>query len=237
MVQETGDPQSQTHFRLAKCGSRQVIQTRPDHSNRMVSPSRGLPVNMQHVEPTSNRSICQKAQQQVAFVCVTDTGPPSLGSRCTQPAMGGSGCICLPAAAILGKEAAGLPMQDNHSNCPRMAQHALVLGSSGHVKLGPSGPAQSAQPAKTALQSDSSQESSKPKSAYMTSRVSAIKEQVFSEAVSAQIEAPQRGSTRSVYEAKGTIFTKWCFSNQVDFRAPPLKSIADFLLYVFQDWK
>ena len=44
-----------------------------------------------------------------------------------------------------------------------------------------------------------------------------------------------RRSTRSVYEAKWTIFTKWCVSNQVDFRAPPLKSVADFLMYLFQD--
>ena len=28
-----------------------------------------------------------------------------------------------------------------------------------------------------------------------------------------------------------------CHSNQVDFRAPPLKSITDFLLYMFQDTK
>ena len=55
--------------------------------------------------------------------------------------------------------------------------------------------------------------------------------------MAARIEAPQRGSTRSVYEAKWTIFTKWCLSNQVDFRAPPLKAIADFLLHLFQDKK
>ena len=35
-----------------------------------------------------------------------------------------------------------------------------------------------------------------------------MKEQDFTEAVAAQIEAPQRGSTRSVYEAKWTIFYK-----------------------------
>ena len=71
----------------------------------------------------------------------------------------------------------------------------------------------------------------------MVPRASAIKEQGFSEAVAAQIEAPQKGSTRSVYEAKWTIFPKWCLSNQVDFRTPPVKSIADFLLYQFQDRK
>ena len=91
------------------------------------------------------------------------------------------------------------------------------------------------QPVNTALQSDPSQKSDKSKSPRMAPRASAIKEQGFSEAVAARIEAPQRGSTRSVCEAKWAIFTKWCLSNQVDFRAPPVKSVADFLLYLFQD--
>ena len=71
-------------------------------------------------------------------------------------------------------------------------------------------------------------------SSCMAPRATAIKEQGFSEAVAARIEAPQRRSTRSVYEAKWTIFTKWCVTNQVDFRAPPVKSVADFLLYLFE---
>ena len=66
-------------------------------------------------------------------------------------------------------------------------------------------------------------------------RATAIKEQGFS--VAARIEAPQKGSTRSVYETKWTIFTKWCLSNLVDLRAPPLKAIAHFLLHLFQDRK
>ena len=84
-----------------------------------------------------------------------------------------------------------------------MAQHALVLGLSGHVQPNPTQPAQSAQPAHTALQSDPSQKSGESKSPCMAPRASAIKEQGFSEAVAERIEAPQRRSTRSVYEAKG----------------------------------
>ena len=42
-----------------------------------------------------------------------------------------------PPAAILGKEVARLPMQQDHSDCIRVAQHALVLGSSGHVQPDP----------------------------------------------------------------------------------------------------
>ena len=38
-------------------------------------------------------------------------------------------------------------------------------------------------------------------------------------------------------EAKWAIFTKWCITNQVDFRTPPVKSIADFLMYLFEERK
>ena len=51
VFQETSDSQSLIHFRLAECGSKQAIQARPDHSDRVVSPSRGLPDNMQQVAP------------------------------------------------------------------------------------------------------------------------------------------------------------------------------------------
>ena len=49
--------------------------------------------------------------------------------------------------------------------------------------------------------------------------------------MAARIEAPQRGSIRSVSEAK------WCIINWVDFRAPPIKSVADFLMCLFEDRK
>ena len=128
-------------------------------------------------------------------------------------------------------------MQENHPYCSGVAQHALVLGPSDHVQPNATESAQSAQPAYSTLQSDPSQKSDKPKSPCMAPRATAIKEQGFSEAVAAKIEALQRGSTRSVYEANWTIFTKWCISNQVDFRAPPVKSVADFPMYLFQDRK
>ena len=99
-----------------------------------------------------------------ASVCVTRTRSPGLSSGCTKPAMGGSGRICLPTSSHLGQsggEVTGLPMQENHSDCSGVAQHALVLGSSGNVQ---SDSTESAQPVNTALQSDPSQKSDKSKS-------------------------------------------------------------------------
>ena len=237
--QKTGDSQSPTHSRPAECGSRQAFQAGPDHTDQIISRSRGLPVNMQQVALASNRPICHKFQQQVASICVTSTGSPVMSSECAQPTMGGSGCICLSISSHLGQsgEVAGPPMSQNHSDSPRVPKHALVLGFSGHVQPDPTVPAQPAKSFNSAIQSDSFQDSVKPKHTCLAVRASALKEQGFSEAVAAQIEVPHRGSTRSVYEAKWAIFTKLCLTNQVDFRAPPVKSAADFLLYLFQDRK
>ena len=55
----------------------------------------------------------------------------------------------------------------------------------------------------TAIQSDPSQKSDKPEYPCRAPRASAIEEQGLSEAVAARVEAPQRGSIRSVYEASG----------------------------------
>ena len=236
----TSDSKSSAHPRPSKCDSRQTIQAGSDHPNGVVPPSRSLSTNMQPVALASNRSICHEIQPQVASVCLSSTGLPGCSSGCTYRAMGRSGCIRLPTDRHIGQsggEAIGLPVQETHSDCPGVAQHALVLGPSDHVQPGPSQPSQPAQSTNTALQSDPSQKSDQSKSPCLAPRATTVKEQGFSEAVAARIEAPQRRSTRSVYEAKWTIFTKWCVTNQVDFRAPPIKSVADFLMYLFEDKK
>ena len=52
-------------------------------------------------------------------------------------------------------------MQEYHSDCSVVAEHAFVLGSSGHVQSNPTEPAQSAQPVDPIIQSDPSQKSDK----------------------------------------------------------------------------
>ena len=115
-------------------------------------------------------------------------------------------------------------MQETRSDCSRETQQALVWGSNGHIQ---SDSTESAQPVNTALQSDPSQKSENSESPYMAPRATTIQEQGFSEAVAAGIEAPQRVSIRSVNDPK------WCITNQMDFRAPLIKSVADFLMYLF----
>ena len=69
----------------------------------------------------------------------------------------------------------------------------------------------------------------------MTPRASAIRQAGFSVAVATRIEAPQRRSTRAIYESKWAVFVRWCEDNKVDFGSPSIKEIADFLLFLFQE--
>ena len=174
------------------------------------------------------------------LLCVTSSRSHGHGSGRTQFVMGESGCVRLPTDSHIGQsggEITGLPIPKVDHYCPGVAQHDMVLGPSGNVQSGPITLASTAKPTDPTLQPGPSQESDKPKSPCMALRATSIKEQGFSEAVATRIEAPQRGSTRSVYEAKWAIFTKWCITNQVDFRAPPVKSVADFLMYLFEERK
>ena len=106
--------------------------------------------------------------------------PPGCSSGCTHSAMGGSGCIRLPTDRHIGQSGGkitGLPVQENHSDCSGLAQHALVLGPGEHVQSGPSQPAHPAQYVDSTLQSDPSQKSDKSESPCMAPRATAIKEQ------------------------------------------------------------
>ena len=148
VYQQTGNSQSSTHPRPAECDSRQAIQARSYHPDRVVPSPRGLPGHMLPVAPAPSGPVCHQVQQQTSTVCVSGSRPPGMGSGCTQSALGRSGSICLPTSSLLGQsggEVAGLPMQHNHTDCTRVAQHALVLGSSGHGQSDPSVPALTAQ--------------------------------------------------------------------------------------------
>ena len=103
VYQTSSNPQSLTYPGPSKCDSRQTIQTRPDHPDRVVSLFRGLPSYMQQVAPASSGLVCHKVQQQVASISVTGTRSHGHSSGCTQSAMGGSGCLRLPTNSHLGQ--------------------------------------------------------------------------------------------------------------------------------------
>ena len=166
-------------------------------------------------------------------VCISSPRPSDLGRRCSKSLLGESGPVCLSTNSPLGQ--CGEQDLTDNSRRPGLAEHALVLGSSGAVSLGPSLPTSATRSGGATVQREPSQGSGRSEPSCLASRVEAIKQQGFSDQVAARIEAPQRPSTRAIYEAKWALFVRWCQSNQVDFRSPSIKQVVDFLLYLFQE--
>ena len=83
--------ESLTQSNLAERGSRQGTQANPNHPNRVVSLSGGLPSNMQQVAPALNRPPLDST---------TSNGQ---SSGCAQSVVAGSGSIHLPSISHIGQ--------------------------------------------------------------------------------------------------------------------------------------
>ena len=159
-------------------------------------------------------------------------------SRCSQPELGEYGCLRVPSCVSFGQGGIQDPRSGSSQvgpDCSRVAQHALVLGSGQHVCSDSSLPSKRGEPADPTVQSVSPQRSPRAQPPRLAPRASSIQAQGFSDEVATRIEAPQRQSTRAIYESKWSIFIKWCESHKVDFGSPSLNQVAEFLLFLFKE--
>ena len=228
----------QTHPRSLECHSGQAVPAQSSDPDRVVPVSTGIQSLVLQLGPTADRPVCNPIQSQASQVCLSGTGLDSLGGGCPQPFMEQPGRVCLSSSipSQSGRvKTRGSGLSQDDIDRPRLAQHALVLGSDQSVKSDSIQSALGEAPVDPTIQRSPPQEPESPKSACLAPRASSIKRQGFSDEVAARIEAPQRSSTRAVYKSKWAIFVKWCEPNQVDFRSPSLKQVADFLLYLFKE--
>ena len=228
----------QTHSGSLECRSRQAVPAQSGDPDRVVPVSTGVQSLVLQLGPASDRSFCHPIQSQASQVCLSSSGLDSLGGGCSQPTMEQPGRVrfssSLPAqSGHIQTGESGLSQND--LNRSGLAQHALVLGPDQSLKSNSLQSSLGEDPVDSTVQRPSPQELESSESACLAPRASSIRRQGFSEEVAARIEAPQRSSTRAVYKSKWAIFVKWCDSNQVDFRAPSLKQVADFLLYLFKE--
>ena len=230
--------ESQAHSGSTECHSRQALPTQSGDPDRVVPVPTGVQSLVFQLGPAADRSFCHQIQSQASQVCLSSSGFDSLGGGCSQPYMGQPERVrlspSLPAHSGHIQTGESRFSQDD-LNRSGLAQHALVLGSDQSIKSNSLQSSLREESVDSTVQRPSPQELESSESACLAPRASSIRRQGFSEEVAARIEAPQRSSTRAVYKSKWAIFVKWCESSQVDFRAPSLKQVADFLLYLFKE--
>ena len=216
--------------KLSRVG--QTIQT-------VVSPSRGLPNNMQQVASASNRPICHKVQQQVASFCVTCTGFPGHSSGCTLPWEDLDAYAFQP-AAILGKVVEKLQDTPYKSiiliapGWPNMPWFWDLVTMSSQIPLSlPNLPNLLTQPFNQILHRNLT---SLNLHAWLLEpqqlRSRASLKQWQQELRLLKEDRPDQSMRQSgPFLQSGASLIMWTSGH------PPVKSVADFLMYLFQDRK
>ena len=131
--------ESQAHSRVPECDGRPTVQVQPSAVSRMVSAPTGVQTDLPEVVHTSCRLICHSPEPQAPTVRVSYPRPKGLGHRCSKHKLDQPHGLCVPS---YGSPSQGdpkdqaMPLPD-HSNSPRLARDALVLGPSAALNRDP----------------------------------------------------------------------------------------------------
>ena len=227
--------ESQTHSRVSECDGRPTFQVESGTVDQMVTTSTGVQTDLPKV--VHSPPIRHLSEPQASSVRVSYPRPEGLGHRCSKHKLDGSHCLCLPSN---GPPSQGDPKNQamqlsDHTNSPRLARDALVLGPSAALNRDPTAPPGVDNTPQAVPQLHVPQQPAAPQPPRLVSRSGQLQEQGFSVEVAERIAAPQRSSTRTIYKSKWALFEKWCRENSVDFSTPSVKQISDFFMYLYQD--
>ena len=229
--------ESQAHSRVPECDGRPTFQVESGTVDRMVTTSTGVQADLPKVVHSPRGPICHSSEPQASTVRFSYPRPEGLGHRCSKHRLDGSHCLCLPSN---GSPSQGDPKNQtmqlsDHTNSPRLARDALVLGPSAALNRDPTTTPRVDNTPQAVPQLRVPQEPAAPQPARLVSRSGQLQEQGFSVEVAERIAAPQWSSTRTIYKSKWALFEKWCRENSVDFSTPSVKQISDFFMYLYQD--
>ena len=202
------------------------------HTDRVVPSPTDIQPNLQSLAHTNGRPICNSSKSQTSNLCPRQK---SLENRCIEYLLGRPRRLCLLSSshpATSNSKNNNIPMQDD-STGPRVARDAMVLGSGGSLDQGtPTAPSLE-DTTETATFQQVPQQPGVPESTCMASGFQESNSGRFSSEVAERIKAPQRESSRKVYQSRWVIYGQWCSQNKVDITSATVPEVAEFLNYLF----
>ena len=197
--------ESQTHSRVSECDGQPPIQVQPSAVDGVVTASTDVQTDLPQVVHSSCRPVCHSSEPQTPSIRVSYPRPKGLGHRCSEHILDGSHCLCLPSNGSPSQgdpKNQAMPLPD-HTDSPRLARDAMVLGPSAALNKDPTTTASVNNSSQTVPPSCVPQQSTTSQPPRLGSRSGQLQEQGFSVEVAEKIAAPQRSSTRTIYRSSG----------------------------------
>ena len=220
---------------IPKCDSRLPITKGQGHTNRVVPSPTDIQPNLQSLAHTNGRPVCNSSKLQTSNLCISCPRQKGLESRCIEYLLGRPRRLCLLSSshpATSNSKNNNIPMQDD-STGSRVARDAMVLGSGGSLDQGAPTASSLEDTTETATFQQVPQQRGVPESTCVASGFQESNSGRFSSEVAERIKAPQRESSRKVYQSRWTIYGQWCSQNKVDITSATVPQVAEFLNYLF----
>ena len=218
-----------------KCDSRLPIKKGQGHTNRVVPSPTDIQPNLQSLAHTIGRPVCNSSKLQTSNLCISCPRQKGLENRCIEYLLGRPRRLCLLSSSHLATSNSknnNIPMQDD-STGSRVARDAMVLGSGGSLDQGtPTAPSLE-DTSETATFQQVPEQRGVPESTCVASGFQESNSGRFSSEVAERIKAPQRESSRKVYQSRWAIYGQWCSQNKVDITSTTVPQVAEFLNYLF----
>ena len=235
VVQQSSRPtQSETCSRVTQCHCRRPIQEESNTTHGVVSISSNLQTNHPSMGTPSNRPVRNQSKQEASNLCVSHSRSSSMGSGCAKHLLEEHGRIRFPPNSSPTQSSSKVTVSVMQANphSTGLANKTVVLGPGGTVSQSPKTTSTYMLATQTTTEQPIPHSPGIPQPPRLISSTT-LQNQGFSAEVADRIAAPQRPSTRAIYASKWAVFQRWCIEKQVDFRAPSIKDICNFMCFFF----
>ena len=239
VYEKTGVSDSQVRARETKCSGRLAIQERADNPHRVDYPQGDSVSDISILGIPSLRSVCHEVEQSTSGVHFSFSRSTGLGSGCHVSFMGGNDSLCIPSSSTSHEGTSENGERDlfGHPHCTVLGKPSVFPSSAFSASCPSSQDSHSEGSFDPASFPPSSSEAGDIQPARLAVLQGGLEKAGFSKKSAERVWAAKRSSTQSLYNSRWNTWMDWCLQREMDPIDPTVTSMADFLIFLFEEKK
>ena len=239
VYEKTGVSDSQVRARETKCSGRLAIQERADNTHRVDYPQGDTVSDISILGSPSLRSVCHEVEQSTSGFHFSFSRSMGLGSGCHVSFMGGNDSLCIPSSFTFHEGTSENGERDlfGHPHCTVLGKPSVFPSSAFSASCPSSQDSNSEGSFDPASFPPSSSEAGDIQPARLAVLQGGLEKAGFSKKSAERVCAAKRSSTQSLYNSRWNTWMDWCLQREMDPIDPTVTSLADFLIFLFEEKK
>ena len=187
----------------------------------------------------SLRSVCHEVEQSTSGFHFSFSRSRGLGSGCHVSFMGGNDSLCIPSSSTSHEGTSENEERDlfGHPHCTVLGKPSIFPSSAFSASCPSSQDSNSEGSFDPASFPPSSSEAGDIQPERLAVLQGGLEKAGFSKKSAERVCAGERSSTQSLYNSRWNTWMDWCLQREMDPIDPTVTSMADFLIFLFEEKK